>query len=212
MGREFLDIFEDWAEKYDDSVAGIDPQYKEVFAQYDTILNEVSKHAKGIVLEFGVGTGNLTEKLLKSGKKVYGIEPSRPMRELAVQKIPALDVKDGDFIDFPETADPIESIVSSYAFHHLTDSEKAIAIEKYASMLPEYGKVIFADTMFESDQAKEKAIKDAEAKGYSELAEDLKREYYPTTGVLESIFISNGFNVTFQQMNDFVWLVIANKR
>ncbi|WP_099157373.1 class I SAM-dependent methyltransferase [Virgibacillus ndiopensis] len=212
MGREFLNIFEDWADKYDDSVGGFDPQYKDVFANYDTILKEVSKHAEGIVLEFGVGTGNLTEKLLNDGKQVLGIEPSEPMRELAVQKIPDLDIKDGDFIDFPETIEPIDSIVSSYAFHHLTDTEKAEAIEKYAEMLPKNGKIVFADTMFETENAKEKSIEAAKIKGFNDLAEDLEREYYPTIEVLESIFVANNFNVSFKQMNDFVWLVIANKR
>lgn len=81
MGREFLGLFEQWAESYDRSVEGGDEQYRDVFAGYDRILNTVADKAGRVVLEFGVGTGNLTKKLLERGKTVYGIEPSAPMRK-----------------------------------------------------------------------------------------------------------------------------------
>lgn len=212
MGREFIDLFEGWAETYDDSVAGLDPQYEAVFAKYDIILNEVAEHSAGTVLEFGVGTGNLSKKLLEKGHEVIGIEPSQAMRELATKKIPELQVSDGDFIDFPKIAGSVETVVSSYAFHHLTYAEKNQAIEQFASMLPKHGKIVFADTMFENDEVKKQIINDAEEKGFTELVEDLNREYYPTVGELQQIFTANNFQTTFKQMNDFVWIVIASKK
>lgn len=211
MGREFLNIFEYWAEGYDDIVHGSDPQYAAVFSNYDAILDEVVNHSRGTVLEFGVGTGNLSEKLLSAGRKVIGIEPSQPMRELAMQKLPALNIQDGDFIDFPSLTVSVQSIVSTYAFHHLTDSEKAAAMETYAEILPENGRIVFADTMFETEAILKNTIRDAKDKGFHDLTEDLEREHYPTIGVLENIFIANKFDATFTQMNDFVWLVTAYK-
>lgn len=211
MGREFIDLFEGWAETYDNSVAGLDPEYKDVFDQYDIILDEVAKYASGPVLEFGVGTGNLSQKLMQAGKSVIGIEPSRAMRELATQKLPDLLVMDGDFLDFPTLDIPVESIVSSYAFHHLTDEEKETAVACFAEMLSANGKIIFADTMFKTDAVKEQVIKEAVAKGFMNLAADLNREYYPTIDILQRIFTDHHFAVTCQQMNDFVWLVRAEK-
>ncbi len=81
MGTEFVDWFNEWAESYDSTVGGIDEQYQEVFSHYNLILEEVSKRAKGLTLEFGVGTGNLTKHLLTRKLKVIGIEPSPAMRE-----------------------------------------------------------------------------------------------------------------------------------
>ena len=52
------------------------------------------------MLEFGVGTGNLTARLLKAGLKVTGIEPSPAMREKAIAKLETTDIVDGDFLDF----------------------------------------------------------------------------------------------------------------
>ncbi|PAV29824.1 SAM-dependent methyltransferase [Virgibacillus profundi] len=210
MGREFLDLFEEWAGTYDDTVTGIDPQYRAVFANYNKILDEVVKNSEGTVLEFGVGTGNLTEKIMDAGHEVIGIEPSQAMLDIASEKYPELTLLEGDFITFPEV-DAVETIVSTYAFHHLTDSEKEIAVAQFADILPPNGKIVFGDTMFQSEDIKQKMINEASEKEYTDLAEDLQREYYTTLEVMQNIFKNNNFNVTFKQMNEFVWLVVAEK-
>lgn len=212
MGIEFIDLFEEWAGSYDDSVAGKDPQYAAVFLHYDKILKEVTKYTIGSVLEFGVGTGNLTRKLMEKGSTVFGVEPSEAMREIAAKKLPKLLLHEGNFLDFPDFVSPIDSIVSTYAFHHLTDTEKDTAIAKFAELLTTNGKVIFADTMFESASAKEDIIKNAAKKGYTDLIADLNREYYPTIGTLKELFEKNQFSVTFEKMNDFVWLLGAERK
>ncbi|RYG72887.1 class I SAM-dependent methyltransferase [Lentibacillus lipolyticus] len=212
MGREFLGLFDEWADLYDDSVAGADIQYKDVFKNYDTILAEVTEYSFGSILEFGVGTGNLTKKLLESGYQVIGIEPSAAMREKAAAKLPSLSLFEGDFLHFPTPSEPVHTIVSSFAFHHLTDSEKKHAVNEYAKLLQSKGKIVFADTVFETEQHKELAINKAREQGFSDLAEDLQREYYTTIPKMEQIFTTNGFQVTFDQMNDFVWLIVAVKK
>ncbi|RIU90623.1 class I SAM-dependent DNA methyltransferase [Oceanobacillus picturae] len=211
MGREFLDIFTDWADTYDDSVAGDDPQYAAVFANYDDILTEVVRHASGTVVEFGVGTGNLAAKLLEKGSEVVGVEPSNEMRSIAAAKLPELTVQEGDFLDYPSLPADVETIVSTYAFHHLTDEEKDLAIKQFSGLLPTEGKIIFGDTIFQSEAHKQKAIDDAKKKGFTDLAEDLEREYYTTIPVIQTIFNTHKFDVTFKQMNDFVWLIKAER-
>lgn len=209
MGREFLEIFEDWADNYDNTVNGHDREYREVFHQYDQILDEVVENSIGAVLEFGVGTGNLTKKLVEGGHTVIGIEPSPAMRDIAKMKLPNVTVLDGDFLDFPKPTTPVNTIVSTFAFHHLNDGEKELAIKNFATLLPKGGKIVFADTLFVSDTAKQRKIKEAEEVGYSNLAEDLRREYYPNIDTIEQIFTEQQFNVSFKQMNDFAWLIIA---
>jgi putative AdoMet-dependent methyltransferase len=213
MGREFLHIFDGWAETYDSSVAGHDAQYAKVFENYDEILKAVVEHSNpGTILEFGVGTGNLTKKLLEAGYHVIGIEPSDAMREVAKEKLPDLTLYRGDFIEYPKMEILADTIVSTFAFHHLTDSEKEIAIKQFAEQLKENGKIVFGDTMFISDLHKMSVIKEAKDKGYFDLAADLDREYYPTIELLRNIFTLYGFEVTFRQMNDFAWLVVATKK
>lgn len=211
MGREFIKLFDDWAATYDQSVTGNDRQYRDVFANYEGTLDEVVHDSSGVVLEFGVGTGNLSKKLLAAGHHVIGIEPSESMRIAAKRKVPELLLLAGDFITFPALSSPIETITSTYAFHHLTDEEKGAAIEKFADILPAKGKVVFADTMFQSEAHKQATIKKAEKRGFNDLAADLETEYYPDVNVIRHIFTSNHFDVTFKQMNEFVWLLVAEK-
>lgn len=211
MGREFDELFNNWAPTYDETVMGNNIEYREVFLHYDEILDEVASRAIGTVLEFGVGTGNLTKRLIDRGHKVYGVEPSEEMRAIAKRKIPNLNVSDGDFINFPEINEPINSIASSYAFHHLTDLEKSEAISIYANMLKRGDKIVFADSIFENNQALLDIKEKAKSNGYFNLLYDLETEYYPTIQVMKKIFNENGFEVSFKQMNDFVWIIDAVK-
>lgn len=211
MGREFLDLFDEWAESYDDAVMGNLEEYKEVFEKYEEILAKVVEKSNGKVIEFGVGTGNLTKNLIEKGLTVYGIEPSKTMRELTQAKLPNANITDGDFLQIPSWIDKADTIVSTYAFHHLTDAEKETAIKLYQQILSDNGKVIFADTVFENYEAKEQIIKKAENDGYTNLLKDLKTEYYTTIPILREIFINNGFLVQFSRLNQYVWLIEAKK-
>lgn len=212
MGREFDHLFDEWASHYDDTVTGTDEQYIEVFLDYERILRAVASRVKGFILEFGVGTGNLTSLLLAKGNLVTGIEPSQQMRKKAKEKLPFLTLINGDFLHFPVPKERIDGLVSTYAFHHLTDSEKEQAIALYSSLLPACGKIVFADTMFPTLQDKKKILHDAIDKGYDRLADDLQTEYYSTIPYLHSILDKHGFDVTFKQYNRFVWVMEAVKR
>lgn len=211
MGREFLDIFENWAESYDDSLKQ-NKEYEDVFSYYDNILSEVANRSFGHVVEFGTGTGNLTSLLVERGLIVTGIEPSVSMRQRALEKLGDLvTIIDGDFLNFDINFKP-DTITSTYAFHHLTDEEKNDAIKLYSTIISNGGKIVFADTIFESNEAYHSAIQKAEDLGYANLVADLKREYYTTIPILKSILVSNGFSVAFKKMNDFVWIVEAVKQ
>lgn len=212
MGNEFVELFDEWADTYDQSVAGPDIEYKEVFYKYHSVLKEVAKRALGHVLEFGPGTGNLTLELLKNNLTVTAVEPSPGMRIKAMEKLKnrALIVE-GDFLNF-QLDSTIQSIVSTYAFHHLTDDEKAAALAIYSNMLPEGGKIIFADTMFESKEAYYQTIRGAKEKGFHRLAEDLQSEYYTTLPVFKKLMNENNFSVTFERVNNFVWIMEGAKK
>ena len=212
MGREFNDLFDQWAESYDDTITGHDAEYMDVFDRYDAILQNVADKTCGFVIEFGVGTGNLTEKLLQSGKEVYGVEPSEGMRKKAQVKLPHITFVDGDFLQFPLPGKKADAIVSTYAFHHLRDEEKEKAIAGYRSILRDSGKIVFADTVFEDETAMLETIKAAEEKGFLRLAQDLKTEYYTTIPIMAHIFEANGFDIMFERQNHFVWLMEATKK
>ncbi|MEH7121336.1 class I SAM-dependent methyltransferase [Neobacillus vireti] len=211
MGREFNELFNEWAQSYDQTVSGHDPEYEDVFKDYNKILSTVAEKSAGTVIEFGVGTGNLTAILNNRGINVYGIEPSEGMREIAQKKLNKVTLLDGDFLNFPQIDEEINTIVSTYAFHHLTDTEKDLAIQKYSKLLNENGSIIFADTVFPSELAKRERIRESRNQNFHRLADDLEREYYTTIPILQHIFEKYGFSVSFIQLNSFVWLIEAIK-
>ena len=211
MGREFVEIFDDWVDSYDASVSGQDPEYRDVFEKYDEILSGVANKSFGTVVEFGTGTGNLTAKLIDEGHNVIGIEPNDAMRAVTAKRFPNLVLMDGDLLDF-EAPQKVDTFVSSYVFHHLKDNEKEKALSTYATILPVGGKIVFADTVFTSEEAKQAQIIKERARGFNNVADDLEREYYTTIPVLTKSFEKAGFDVQFEQMNDFVWLMDATKK
>ncbi|MFD1736674.1 class I SAM-dependent DNA methyltransferase [Bacillus salitolerans] len=213
MGREFLNLFEQWADHYDESVNGTDEEYRDVFKYYEQILETVTERSIGHVLEFGVGTGNLTQKFIDKGFNIYGIEPSSPMRKHAIDKLPSsVSIEDGDFLEFTWPKEQVNTIVSTYAFHHLTDEEKEVAIAKYGNYLTKGDKIVFADTVFESEEAYKDMVEKSKNRGFHNLAEDLLREYYTTIDKLEKMFTDHNFSVHFSRCNDFVWVMEAVKQ
>ncbi|WLR51379.1 class I SAM-dependent methyltransferase [Bacillus tianshenii] len=212
MGREFIGLFDEWAKSYDEAVVGHDLEYKDVFINYDKILEETAEATFGHVIEFGLGTGNLTEKLITKGRSVYGVEPSAEMRTIATKKLNDVTIVDGDFLNFPAPKEPVDSITSTYAFHHLTDEEKDRAIQTYSHMLPTGGVIAFADTIFQDEEAKQAMISKSEQQGFLNLAQDLRTEYYTTIEFFEQTFEKHDFSVSFKRINDFVFLMTAVKR
>ncbi|GGE19622.1 putative methyltransferase [Marinithermofilum abyssi] len=213
MGVEFNELFDQWAASYDAAVAGQHPEYREVFEKYTDILNRVVRTLSlpqgSRVLEIGVGTGNLTHRLIQAGYEVTGVEPSLEMRRQALQKLPRLNLYPGHFLDLPNGN--YDGVVSTYAFHHLTDPEKETALEMLAERLGPKGRIIFADTMFRDDETKSARIQEAERRGMKELAADLRREYYPTLPVMKKITQKAGLKAEFIPLNRYVWLMEARK-
>ncbi|MEK4566034.1 class I SAM-dependent methyltransferase [Alkalihalobacillus sp. FSL R5-0424] len=211
MENDFTELFDQWAHTYDDTVGGRDVEYRDVFHLYEEILAEVVTHSKGTVLEFGVGTGNLSNRLLKNGISVVGIEPSERMREQARHKNPDLLLYEGDFLQFPSLTEQVDTIVSTYAFHHLTDEEKQKAFDLYHKTLSNEGQIVFADTVFETEESKQLMIHKAKAMGFHRLAFDLQSEFYTTLPALSQMAQSAGFTAKFKPLNSYVWLMIAKK-
>jgi putative AdoMet-dependent methyltransferase len=212
MGREFIELFNEWAKTYEQTVNGKDPEYQAVFEGYETILDKVAISAKGNVLEFGVGTGNLMNRLIEKGHKVIGVEPSSEMRKIARERFPNVQILDGDFLNYPPHSAKINTIVSTYAFHHLTDVEKNIAIQNFSKLLSKDDQIVFADTVFTDEKSRALQIEKVEKLGYKNLLQDLQTEYYTTIDTLSTIFQQNGFDVEFNRLNEYVWFILATKK
>lgn len=156
--------FDSWAKSYDEDVKNDNGELK-IYKNYDLILDtayDLVEHMNkkdSKILEIGVGTGNLAGKFLEGTYEIIGIDQSREMLSVAKEKYPKLKVRLGEFLKIPYENNSFDYIVSTYAFHHLNDEEKSMAIEEMMRVLNDDGVIIIGDLMFESKEAEREIYK-----------------------------------------------------
>lgn len=203
--------FDRWAHRYDETVKVEDWMYRD----YDKILDKVVEYAdiqnsRVKVLDIGMGTGNLTLRFIRKGLSVIGIEPSEKMREIAQKKCPDLKIYDGHFLDIPLKEQTIDVIVSSFAFHHLTEEDKSQSIIEMKRVLKPGGKIVIADLMFKN-KTEETSIKERlRNEGKNDIVEEIEDEYYGLFDELRKKFKQRKFTFKGEQLTKFVWIFCAS--
>lgn len=211
---DFMALFDQWANTYDQTVQQADPV--DGFEDYQAVLDrvvELSGAGPGLsVLDIGTGTGNLAAKLMRTGAEVTAVEPSAEMRRVAVAKLGAQRVLDGHFRAIPAAGGQFDAVVSTYAFHHLPDSEKGAGARELLRVLRPGGRLVLGDVAWADGESRLAMIRRFAAEGKQELVREIEEEYYPTVGLLVSLFAAEGCSVFLEQVNDWVWLLVARKR
>lgn len=202
--------FDDWAQSYDVSVQknvgrlGIYKNYEQVLdTAYHEAVKDKSTHQK--VLEIGVGTGNLAKRFLSSGYDLIGIDQSREMLNVAKKKLPHLRLRLGEFLKIPYGNNTFDLIVSTYAFHHLRDEEKRIAINEMVRVLRKNGRIVLGDLMFENDIKKEEIYSTL---AHEELAE-IEDEYYSNIHMLRETFSRYDMHLRFIKIDTLNYIVVV---
>ena len=147
--------FDLWAGGYDKSVDLADDSDLYPFAGYknlmNTIYNTVMEKCPAKVLDIGIGTGTLAYKLYETGNEITGIDFSSEMLNQTRAKIPNATLIQHDFTEgLPEELNDkkYDFIISTYALHHLTDSEKIDFIKALLNHLDKAGLIIIGDVGF----------------------------------------------------------------
>lgn len=203
--------FENWARSYDRDVKA-DRGTLKIYENYEALLDGVVKEAieftvDGQILDIGVGTGNLSNKLYDLEYDITGVDQSRAMLEVAKSKNPGLKVRLGEFMKLPFENKSFNAIVSTYAFHHLDDKEKEVAVEEMLRVLTDDGVIVIGDLMFESDEAKNK-IYDMLTANEIDSIED---EYYTNISILEKYVGKYERKINKIQIDRLCWIVTIYK-
>ena len=190
-------LFDRWSETYNQDVN------HESFplTGYDQALNAIIEladfHPDHTVLDLGVGTGNLAQRLPLPGDQIWGVDFSEKMLAKAKEAIPGAHLYQVDLRDQnwpPEMQQPFDRIISGYTLHEFSDSLKQeILIRLAADSLAVGGKIVIGDISF-LDKAHFSTV-------YHEFKETWdEEEYYwcakPMTEALEAL----GFSVQYQQI------------
>ena len=191
--------FDNWAESYDEDVTAEDWIHRD----YLTVLKLVAERAKGLVVDIGCGTGNILGFLNCEG--YIGVEPSAGMRGKFLGKH-GFEPLNGHFLALPLPDGSVDTVITTYAFHHVPDEEKEDAIREMLRVLKPGGKIIIADVMFESEEEKRRI---GEMDGITEEIED---EYFATVDGLKEISARLGLECRFERVNRYVWIVEIQRR
>jgi len=207
--------FNDWAKTYDKDIRDETLEGNWIYENYESVLDkiveysELSENDYSIVLDIGVGTGNLAGRFLERNLSVIGIDPSKEMRKICIEKYPELQVNEGNFLNIPIISGSVDIIVSSYAFHHLTQEQKETSIVEMRKVLKPKGRIVIADLMFKNTN-KEGEIKESLRKsGQMDVIEAIEDEYFGSFDELNKVFRGEGFSFRGEQLTPFVWIFQA---
>lgn len=163
--------FDQWASDYDADVVESDKAGSFPFAGYLRLMNEVFEIVNATpsskVLDLGFGTGVLTQKFYEAGHVVTGVDFSEKMCAIAGERMPGARLICADFVEgLPASlhGETFDAIVSTYAFHHILERQKARRIRELMKALKPGGTIVIGDISFAN-----KADKDYCEQTFSDL-------------------------------------------
>ncbi|MFH1780210.1 MAG: class I SAM-dependent methyltransferase [Candidatus Micrarchaeota archaeon] len=142
-----------------------------------TLASLVKK--KGIVLDAGCGTGRHFALLSGKAIKVYGIDSSSKMIELAKRRASSLkkvEVLEGDFTKLPFENDFFDFVFYFASLHHLKVGEQEEAFQEMHRVLKKGGMAFV--TVWSKYQKRFKGVKKEALIGFDYYGRRAKRYYY----------------------------------
>lgn len=205
--------FNDWAGRYDETIHRMKHQ-DGIYQSYDKLLDTVAKNCPTnqktppCLLDIGIGTGNLSKKLLATGAAVIGVDQSREMLAVAKNKFPQVKVRLGDFMNLPFDNGTFDGIASTYAFHHLNEQEKEIALDEMIRVLKPHGSIVIGDMMFESETEKQRLMADMTPA----QIEEVNDEFYGIISHLAAFVSKRGMRLVKKQIDAICWMIKIENR
>jgi putative AdoMet-dependent methyltransferase len=178
------------------------------------VISEARIDSSSRVLELGSGTGNLSCLLDRSGELVC-VDLSERMEAIARSK--SGHILNRRFIkaDILEVFDyeraPFDSVISTYAIHHLTDEEKRLLFAKIFTGLVPGGRAVFGDLMLQNQAEKASKIQEYLTKGDAKTAQAIDEEFFWSIDTARLDLNELGFQVETKRFSDLSWGVVARK-
>lgn len=200
------------ADNYEEQVrSDLDDYIREnYFLILDRVI-ELAQFAEGMrVLDIGIGTGLLTERL-PAGLKLFGIDISPKMMEKLAQKKLSVELASGSFTNIPYADDTFERIISTFAFHHLTPDEKEVAFQEIDRVLKPGGYLVIGDFMFLDQEQRTSLIEKFSLEGRDDMLQELEEEHFTMIADAKASLSSLGYSVESEQGSTISWILRAKK-
>ena len=167
--------------------------------------------AGSTVVEFGPGTCAFSLAVALAGAQVVAVDISQAMLDYGRSKAETFGCVDNiqfvqaGFLTYPHQAAPVDFVVSKFAFHHLPDFWKGIALKRIYDLLKPGGTFYLKDVVFsfdpaQADQAINQWIDDItrEPEGSfsrSDFEMHVRDEYSTFGWILEGLLRNEGFRI-----------------
>jgi len=178
------------------------------------VLREARIDSSSRVLELGSGTGNLSCLIHQCGELVC-VDLSEQMEAIARSKLSHIPNRRFIKADILEVFDyeraPFDSVISTYAVHHLTDDEKRLLFSKVFTNLVPVGSAVFGDLMLRNQEEKVSKTQEYLTKGYAKTAQAIEEEFFWSIDATKVNLIEIGFQVETKRFSDLSWGVTARK-
>jgi len=158
-------LFDRLAADYDQTVEESDRLRQFPFAGYDEVLTMIANQVMGAthitqakILDLGIGTGQLYQKLPPEKFRLYGFDISEKMLEQSRLRYPEAILLHHDFLKgIPEAfkEEKYDFIIATYSLHHLDLAAFTGMIDHLLGCLVPYGKILIGDVMFSSQTEKD---------------------------------------------------------
>ncbi len=206
-------IYDDLAKRFDqmvkDDIENFRFPYSEYNLLHEIIAEYISDRLNGKqvkILDIGIGTASLYERIIPEGIDLTGIDNSEPMLEIARLRVPGArlinhNIKKG----LPEDikGETYDFIVVSYLFMHFDFEFIIYFIELFRRYLAPFGKLLIGDILFFNEDNKLRFLKE----NPDVAINDLNLHVYQD--VLERI--DDIYDLSYMEINSYTGLIIVEK-
>ena len=215
--NEFTQVGKDYSKL--EEVAEYDARhsdFRDMEEESIAILDSLGIGDDDTLIDFGSGTGVFSILAAQRCKTVHAVDVSKAMLNYARIKaekagVANINFHHGGFLTFVADGPPIDFITTTFAFHHLPDFWKGIALKRIFNMLRPGGRFFNHDAVIEEDQAIEnidaliEKLGEAGGNFMREDAEDhFRKEFSTYDWIMDGLLTRTGFEIDSKKIEDGV--------
>ncbi len=210
VGRDYGSQSE--VDVYDSSHA----DFRDIKAESNRVLDLLAIGEGSMVVDFGSGTGVFVVEAAKRGAKVHAVDVSEAMLLRAKSRADQEGVKEiefhhAGFLTYEHPEGTVDAVVTTFAFHHLPDFWKGIALRGIHRMLKPGGLFFMHDVIIQEASALEniaRFIEKQEKAGGDFLREDaeghFRDEFSTYDWVMDEMLARAGFRIVRKELTEGV--------
>jgi ubiquinone/menaquinone biosynthesis C-methylase UbiE len=211
--NEFTQVGKDYSRQ--DEVADYDARhsdFRDIEGEGSAALDSLGVGKNDVLVDFGSGIGIFAIQAASRGARVCAVDVSEAMLAYAKNKAEKAGVANinfchGGFLTFEYDGPAADFITTTFAFHHLPDFWKGIALKRIYQMLKPGGRFFIHDAVIEEDNAIENisALIDKLSSAGGDFARedaegDFRKEYSTYDWVMDGLLTRAGFTIDSKEI------------